>query len=120
MPGTVTLFVYGTLKRGCRNHGVMRRAQFLGEAAIEAEYLLVNCGSYPGLVRAANGQARCSIRGELYRVDEKLLAELDRFEGVPREYVRELIRLADGSVAETYIYVLPVEGLAILGREWSE
>jgi gamma-glutamylcyclotransferase (GGCT)/AIG2-like uncharacterized protein YtfP len=120
MRGTVTLFVYGTLKRGCRNHGAMRGAEFAGEAWTEPAHLLVNCGSYPGLVRAGDGLAGQSIRGELYRVDEALLAELDRFEGVPLEYVRETIRLADGSDAQTYSYALPVAGLQVCGADWVE
>jgi gamma-glutamylcyclotransferase (GGCT)/AIG2-like uncharacterized protein YtfP len=69
-------------------------------------------------VRAGNGQAGLAIRGELYRVDEELLAALDRFEGVPAEYVRETIRLADGGVAQTYIYALPFSGLMLCGAEW--
>jgi len=120
MPNPVKLFVYGTLKRGCCNHGTMRGAEFVGEAATEPAYLLVNCGAYPGLVRAGNGQAGMAIRGELYRVDEELLAALDRFEGVPVEYVRETIRLANGTEAETYFYALPVSGLEVCGAEWVE
>jgi gamma-glutamylcyclotransferase (GGCT)/AIG2-like uncharacterized protein YtfP len=118
MPGTFTLFVYGTLKRGCRNHGAMRGAEFAGEAATEPAYLLVNCGSYPGLVRAGKGQAGMAIRGELYRMDEAQLAELDRFEDEGVEYVRGPIRLADGSEAQAYFYALPVAGLELFGEEW--
>jgi len=120
MPATVTLFVYGTLKRGCRNHGTIREAEFVGEAATESAYMLVNCGSYPGLVRAPNGQAGSSIRGELYRVNERWLAALDRFENVPVEYVRKTIRLSNGNEAETYFYALPVAGLEVCGEEWIE
>ena len=81
---------------------------------------MVNCGSYPGLVRAGNGQAGMAIRGELYCVDEELLVALDRFEGVPLEYVRETIRLADGGEAETYLYALPFSELMLSGAEWVE
>ncbi len=116
----VTLFVYGTLKRGCSNHGVLRGAEFAGEAATEPAYLLFNCGSYPGLVRAGKGEAGTAIRGELYCVDEELLAALDRFENVPLEYVRETIRLADGGEAQTYFYVPPFSGLKLCGSEWME
>jgi gamma-glutamylcyclotransferase (GGCT)/AIG2-like uncharacterized protein YtfP len=120
MPGALTLFVYGTLKRGCRNHGTLRGAEFAGEAVTEPAYLMVNCGAYPGLVRAGNGQAGVTVRGELYHVDEELLAKLDRFEDVPNEYVRETIRLADGCEAETYFYVLPFSELMLCGAEWVE
>jgi gamma-glutamylaminecyclotransferase len=120
MASKTTLFVYGTLKRGCRNHGAVQGAEFAGEAATESAYLLVNCGSYPGLVRAGDEQTGKSIRGEVYRVDEELLAALDRFEDVPIEYVRESIKLADGSEAETYFYAPPFAGLEILDGEWRE
>lgn len=116
----VTLFVYGTLKRGCRNHVAMRGAEFAGETWTEPAYLMVNCGPYPGLVRAGDGRAGMAIRGELYRVEEELLAALDRLEDVPFEYVRETIRLADGGEAQTYFYALPVMGLQICGAEWVE
>jgi gamma-glutamylcyclotransferase (GGCT)/AIG2-like uncharacterized protein YtfP len=115
-----TIFVYGTLKRGCRNHDVMRDAELMCEAATEHAYLMVNCGSYPGLVRPRVGQPGLAIRGELYRVNDELLAALDRFEDVPREYVRETIRLDDGTEAQTYFYVLSTEGLEMLGEEWIE
>jgi gamma-glutamylaminecyclotransferase len=80
-----TVFVYGTLKRGCRNHSAMRGAEFFREAETEPAYLLVNCGAYPGLIHAKAGNTGLSIRGELYRVDQARLAELDRFEDVPNE-----------------------------------
>jgi gamma-glutamylaminecyclotransferase len=120
MPDRVTLFVYGTLKRGCRNHSALRGAEYAGEARSEPDYMLVNCGSYPGLVRAGDGQHGMAIRGELYRVDETLLAVLDQFEKEGNEYVRKTIRLADGSEAQTYLYLLPVTGLEVCGTEWVE
>lgn len=120
MPDTVTLFVYGTLKRGCRNHGALYGAEFVGQAATEPAYLIVNCGSYPGLVRTGDGEAGLSIRGEIYQIGEELLAALDRFESVPLEYVRETIKLADGGEAQTYLYALPMTGLEVCGAEWVE
>jgi gamma-glutamylaminecyclotransferase len=120
MPVTVTLFVYGTLKRGCRNHGVMRGAEFVDEVATQPAYLMVNCGSYPGLVKAANDQTGMSIRGELYRVDEEMLVVLDRFEDVPAEFVRGTIWLEDGSEAQAYFYILSTAGLEMCGPDWVE
>ncbi len=122
MAGAITLFVYGTLKRGCRNHGVLRGAVFAGDAVTEPAYLMVNCGSYPGLVRAERATTGdgMAIRGELYRLDESLLALLDRFEDEGTEYVRGPITLADGSEAQTYFYLPPVAGLGLCGDEWHE
>ncbi|WP_236519456.1 gamma-glutamylcyclotransferase family protein [Sandaracinus amylolyticus] len=75
------VFVYGTLRRDHPNHGVIARARFDGPARGGDEV----------------------IEGELYTVDDALLAELDRFEDVPRLYRRERVVLEDGSEAEVYV-----------------
>ena len=79
------LFVYGTLKRGCGAHYLLRRAEFLGEAVTRPCYRLYDLGAYPALVEDANGVA---VRGELWAVDEATLRELDEYEGAPGEFVR--------------------------------
>jgi gamma-glutamylaminecyclotransferase len=124
-----TIFVYGTLKRGCRNHEVLKTAEFLGEAWTEPGYGLVQCGSrpyaYPGLVRvgpmrAEPAHAGEGVSGEVYRVDAELLAALDRFEDVPNEYERAAIRLSDGREAQAYLYRGPTAHLPACGPVWRE
>jgi gamma-glutamylcyclotransferase (GGCT)/AIG2-like uncharacterized protein YtfP len=122
-----TIFVYGTLKRGCRNHLLLQAAEFLGEARTEAGYLLVDCGGYPGLVGAglvrmelAPSEIGSGVFGELYKVDDELLAVLDRFEDVPNEYERVVIQLSDGRKAEGYLYRGPVADLPLCGPVWRE
>jgi gamma-glutamylcyclotransferase (GGCT)/AIG2-like uncharacterized protein YtfP len=95
---SVRLFVYGSLMRGQRHHDRMRGAAFDGVARTANGFRLVSQGDYPAL--AAGGQG--SVEGEVYRVSEALLAELDVFEGCPDLYQRDRIALADGSSAETY------------------
>lgn len=112
-----TIFVYGTLKRGCRNHRVLEAAEFLGEAWTEPGYGMVNCGSYPGLVRKSDDG---SVSGELYRVNAELLAVLDRFEDVPNEYERVPIRLRGGCEAQAYLYRGETAHLPNCGAEWKE
>jgi gamma-glutamylaminecyclotransferase len=120
MDGATTVFVYGTLKRGCRNHHVLRPARFLGEARTEPLYRMVNCGSYPGLVHADGAQQRQAICGELYRVDAALLAVLDAFEDAPREFIRASIALQDGADAEAYFYRGATAHLPLCGPVWEE
>jgi gamma-glutamylcyclotransferase (GGCT)/AIG2-like uncharacterized protein YtfP len=118
MPGA-TIFVYGTLKRGCRNHRVMESAEFLREAWTKPEYRMVDCGSYPGLVRAETDSGE-ALYGELYFVSAKLLAELDRFEDAPNEFERAVIRLRDGQEAQAYFYRGPAEHLPACGPVWRD
>jgi len=115
--GKIQLFVYGTLKRGCRNHSRLRAAAFLGEAWTAPGYTLVDCGSYPGLVRAEGSEGVC---GELYQFDTSLLAALDAFEDAPGEYLRVSIQLKDGGEAQTYLYREEAGHLNVYGPEWHE
>ena len=45
-----TLFLYGTLKRGQRNHHFLAGAECLGAARSLSRYRLVEVGPFPGLV----------------------------------------------------------------------
>jgi gamma-glutamylcyclotransferase (GGCT)/AIG2-like uncharacterized protein YtfP len=119
--GSATIFVYGTLKRGCRNHSVLEGAEFLGEARTEPGYCLVNCGLYPGLVRdLVDVEASEGVSGELYRVNSALLSELDRFEDVPHEYERAVIRLSGETEAQAYLYRGETAHLPFCGPSWKE
>ena len=81
------LFVYGTLKRGLRNHPLIADQQFLREAVTPPRYRVIDLGPYPGLVvDEANGLA---VKGELWAVSECCLGELDDFEQDAGAFVRE-------------------------------
>ncbi|MCZ7583327.1 MAG: gamma-glutamylcyclotransferase [Deltaproteobacteria bacterium] len=95
------LFVYGTLKRGQRNHFLMREARFLGEAVTAPLYTLLNLGPFPGMVPGGT----TAVHGELYEVGRELLARLDRHEGVPRLYIRGVVWLENRAWAESYLLV---------------
>lgn len=101
MTTRTVLFVYGTLKRGQCNHGLLAGQQFLGEAVTEPGYRLVDLGAYPGLVRdEAGGRA---VGGELWAVTPSCLAELDAFEDVPRLFVRQPVAVA-GHLGPVWAY----------------
>lgn len=72
------LFVYGSLKRAGKHHAELRGARFLGEARTVPGYALAPADEYLALV-AQEGAG--SVPGELFEVDEALLALLDDFEG---------------------------------------
>lgn len=120
MGDSTAVFVYGTLKRGCRNHHVLGSTAFLGEAWTAPLYLMVNCGSYPGLVHAEPAREGQAIHGELYCVDVQLLALLDAFEDVPREYIRASIELRNGLRAHSYFYRGDTAHLLLCGSVWAQ
>ena len=111
------LFFYGTLKTGGQSNHLLAGAEFLGPARTLPLYRLYGIGWHPGLILdQAKGMA---IHGELWAVDDALLARLDEFEGVPDLFRREAVAIADhfGEV-EAYIFngVVPTD--APCGDRW--
>ena len=72
------VFVYGTLKKGQGNHGLLERnkARFLGQVLTDPKYTMIKpCPSWPGVIKGGNTR----ILGEVYEVDS--LNPLDYLEG---------------------------------------
>ncbi|XP_061081813.1 gamma-glutamylaminecyclotransferase-like isoform X2 [Conger conger] len=99
------IFVYGTLKRGQPNHFRMMdaangKAEFCGSAQTAEAFPLVIAGKYniPFLLNVPGTGRR--VRGEVYRVDAKMLAFLDDFENCPSMYQRTAVRLVAGDWTE--------------------
>jgi len=115
--GKTILFVYGTLKRGLRNHRLIADQEFLGEAVTEPRYRVIDLGPHPGLV--ADGADGLAVTGELWAVSECCLAELDEFEEVPGPFVRAEVRIAGrAEPAQAYFWNRPVPHGAASGSEW--
>ncbi len=116
------IFVYGTLKRGCRNHHHLAGQKFVGAARTVAGFTLFDLGGYPGLVPQAadpNG-----VGGEIWSVDAEALRRLDAFEGVHEGlYRRAPVALQAPHAAEpvdAYFSAVSLEGRHEIGSEWRE
>ncbi|MFM7674608.1 MAG: gamma-glutamylcyclotransferase [Synechococcus sp.] len=104
------MFVYGTLRRGRRNHHWLEGSRFLGEAALE-QVLLYDLGPFPMAVlledlRRAGARLPAEllpVRGELFSLEGDRLDRLDQLEGTPRLYERRVLPLADGRRAWVYL-----------------
>ena len=106
----ISVFIYGSLKKGFHNHQFLKNQRVYGAKMIEVEttlkYPLYNsesyCEHFPYLEdRQGVGMI---VKGELYQV--KSLKELDRFEGVPVLYKRGTIEVVDvyGNTYEANAY----------------
>jgi gamma-glutamylcyclotransferase (GGCT)/AIG2-like uncharacterized protein YtfP len=91
------VFVYGTLKRGEKNHHWLQGASWQGEAELIG-VVLHDLGPFP---MAVVGEGR--INGEVYAVEANGLARLDELEGYPRLYDRQVLNLNDGREAWVYL-----------------
>lgn len=95
------VFVYGTLLRGEGNHRLLMGAQFVAQARTQSEFTFHDLGGCPGMIRGTDCEHQ-TVLGELYDVDEEILAALDRLEGHPRFYRRTEI-LIDRAPVQTYL-----------------
>ncbi len=109
------LFVYGTLKRGQRNHRLLADQRFVRIAATAPGYCLYDLGPYPAMVQGADAGP---VRGELFSVSECATDELDDFEGVPDLFDRRRVELDDGTTAWAYLYTRPIPDGTPTGDEW--
>ncbi len=120
------VFVYGTLKKGGANHGLLTGQVFLGKARAGPGVTLYSLGDYPGLVFSPDD--REGVTGELWAVDSATLANLDELEGVDVGlYAREAAPLVEwpdaltsveAARAELYRYLRPVAPASHIGSYW--
>jgi len=71
------VFVYGTLRRGGKNHHLLNDSQCIFQQCFVEGKLYDSSSGYPVMKQNTSGQ----ICGELYEVTEPQLAEIDRLEG---------------------------------------
>lgn len=84
-----TIAVYGTLKYGHGNHGLIKDSDFLGYGHTSAKMRLCIEG-LPYVIRGKHKQGK-HVEVEVYSVDAETLAAVDGLEGHPTFYRRDLI-----------------------------
>eukprot|EP01134_Creolimax_fragrantissima_P008351 CFRG8351T1 len=94
------VFVYGTLKRERPNHCLLCDvekgiAKYLGEGRLVDRYPLVMASEYniPFLLDAKNYPGSYHVKGEVYEVNEQMLAHMDTLENHPEVYQRKFTHI---------------------------
>lgn len=100
--GTI-IGVYGTLKQGLGNHHLISESTFLGDAETIDFYPLIDRGLPYLIPDPGHGY---NVELELYEVDQKTLAAVDKLEGHPNFYRREKIEVltTDFDIMEAWVY----------------
>lgn len=101
--GKVFVAVYGTLRRGFSNHGYLSGSKLVGSGKTVQKYTLRE----NGIPFVNHTPATSQVVVEVYEVDMgQELANLDRLEGHPQWYVRELTPISlDGlGVVNAWLY----------------
>jgi gamma-glutamylcyclotransferase (GGCT)/AIG2-like uncharacterized protein YtfP len=96
--GAGHLFVYGTLRRGAGASHLLAGCRLLGEASVTGRLYDV-AGRYPALVLEGDGP----VWGEVWAVPDRVLAALDRYEGVGEGLFARVRVEAGGSACWTYV-----------------
>ena len=96
----IFIFVYGTLLSGEPNHYLLSDAEFIKTALTQPEYELVDInGHFPAMVSGGS----TAVKGEVYNINKRTLALIDRLEGHPNFYKRIKISLQNGTSVKTYL-----------------
>jgi gamma-glutamylaminecyclotransferase len=111
------LFVYGTLKRGQKNHHLLAGQELIGDAVSLPRYRVLDLGEHPGMiVDDTNGLA---VKGELWAVSDRCLASLDEFEEVPGPFIRAPVEIEVwGEEVYAYFWNRLAEDGTRSGDEW--
>ena len=91
----ILVFVYGTLKRGQRNHGWIADSEYVGEETVRG-FEMLDLEYYPAVIEGEG-----EVSGELYRVMADVFRGLDYLESYPRLYNRMRVLTSRG---EAWIY----------------
>ena len=117
---TVKLIVYGTLMSGESNHRFCRNAVSITPCTVIGTLYDTGCG-FP----AFQAEGNTSVKAELIEIPIADWAAVDRLEGYPRLYDRQLLQatLTDGGEATGWIYImntLPPMTKVIESGSWKE
>ena len=107
---TYTVFVYGTLLQGEKNHDFyLSESNYSGKAHITG-FDMYDIGCFPGIVPGDS-----MVKGELYVISKDTLSELDYLEGEGSLYVRRCVPAmaenGETSFSLVYIYNYSVDNL---------
>ena len=112
----IHIFVYGSLKRGFRNHHLLESSRFIGPGTTRRDFDLLDLGYFPAAIRPG----AFAIRGELFAVDRRTLNTLDLLESNGTFYRREqhpVIVQATGLVTAWIYLLIDSAGLAAVAAE---
>lgn len=107
-PHTIKVFVYGSLKRGFGNHGLLEGSKYVGTTETVYHNFRMHplLGSFPAVTACTDDGF--AIVGELYEVNLVTLKRLDMLEGNGTMYTRRLVSVYNDKdeVVEAWMYLM--------------
>ncbi|CAG9764393.1 unnamed protein product [Ceutorhynchus assimilis] len=122
------VFVYGTLKKGEPNYQQFSKStegyfKFLYHGKTKEKFPLIIGTQYniPFLLHSP-GKGH-NVKGEIYEVDEKVLADLDLLEAHPDFYIRDeydVVNLTNQTTEKVWIYMIKTFRKELLQQTFYE
>jgi len=95
------ILVYGSLRQGMGNHGLLADSEFLGEYNFEDNYVMLDWGGFPALTPS---EEIYPIVGEVYKVDEATYRRVEMLEGYPNFYDRIEVNTPYGKAGMYFVH----------------
>lgn len=92
------VFVYGTLLSSLRNNYLLNDSKFIQEETVGG-LIMHDLGPFPACTVA---EPQYEVKGEVWEIDERTLALLDRLEGYPSFYDRIQINT---TIGQAWVYI---------------
>ena len=111
------LCVYGTLKKGKDNHGILQGQINLGEGETFEHFAMFDVGPFPIVTE----DEVTAIHGEVYRIDEEILKRTDNLEGDLYDRIKIAIKMKDSGTLDAWMYVCvdeELDGILIREGKW--
>jgi len=110
----VRVFVYGSLKRGEQYHDWLCGARFVGAHVTAPTWRFWDLGGYPAMSPGGD----VAVAGEVFDVDEAMLARLDELEEVPELYQRARMETEYGECWVYLVWEAPAGAKALADGVW--
>jgi len=98
-PEIYPVFVYGTLRKGCRFNKLLDKAVFYDNATLEKYKMYYVPGNYPAITNT--GDDNDEIAGDVFFCTLKTLMELDNLE-TPAGYVKKVLSVKTSACNRVY------------------
>lgn len=106
--------VYGSLKKGFHNSSLLEDCTCLSnEVTFQGD--MFSLGAFPFCTKGGNN----TIYGEMYEVDDSVMSNLDKLEGHPEFYRREVVETSEGPAWVYFIYSSEYDGVPVPSGRWA-
>jgi len=114
LDSAIRVAVYGSLRRGMGNDGLLSGSELLGTTGVEG-FEMYSLGAFPACV-PTDGEEMVQV--EVYEVDMGTLESLDMLEGYPNFYDRQRVSTVFGEAFMYFMHQEPEGQPKVIGGDW--